>query len=137
MAFARGLQFLLRSKAFIARNPGVTFTHLWKAKQFSSLAAARGRCSHDKLQNRLPSTSQVMRYVSSSTTTVERDDEEHMLSITWWDRQPAQFPYVWLRDSCQCPQCYDSNSPARLLQMHNLDVDCKPKDIKVNFFFLI
>ncbi|KAI8507040.1 Gamma-butyrobetaine dioxygenase, partial [Branchiostoma belcheri] len=36
------------------------------------------------------------------------------------------FPYVWLRDNCQCQQCFNPDSHARLLLMADLDVRISP-----------
>ena len=42
-----------------------------------------------------------------------------------------EYPAVWLRDNCQCPNCYNKHANARLLLMKNLDIEVQPKHISV------
>ncbi|XP_059046936.1 gamma-butyrobetaine dioxygenase-like [Achroia grisella] len=39
------------------------------------------------------------------------------------------FPYVWLRDNCQCEMCFHQSARSRILDWSNFDLDVKPRDV--------
>jgi gamma-butyrobetaine dioxygenase len=43
----------------------------------------------------------------------------------------GKFHYVWLRDNCQCPQCVHPDSRQKLHSSGDINLDVKPKSIKV------
>ncbi len=50
------------------------------------------------------------------------------LVVNWSDGdRPTMdcFPFVWLRDNCQCPECFHPVSKGRLFLMRDLEVDIK------------
>ncbi|XP_078583873.1 gamma-butyrobetaine dioxygenase-like [Branchiostoma floridae x Branchiostoma japonicum] len=49
-----------------------------------------------------------------------------MVEVEWSDGGVSSFPYVWLRDNCQCPQCFKPDSCSRLVLMSDLDVNVSP-----------
>ena len=59
---------------------------------------------------------------------VKQHDDEGMLEI----QGEQKYPYVWLRDNCLCPECYQPSSKERLLLMQQLDPDIKPSQVKVS-----
>ncbi|XP_071974648.1 gamma-butyrobetaine dioxygenase [Engystomops pustulosus] len=54
---------------------------------------------------------------------VETLDAERFVCVHWEDGGHSLYPYVWLRDNCQCPQCFLHSAKARKLPIENLDVD--------------
>lgn len=40
-----------------------------------------------------------------------------------------KFPYVWLRDNCQCEQCFHNTAKSRILDWTKFDLNVKPKDV--------
>ncbi|CAG0917145.1 unnamed protein product [Notodromas monacha] len=53
------------------------------------------------------------------------------LEVSWGNGEVARYPWVWLRDNCQCPKCFQPSAKARLLVMKDLDVDCFPSEVKL------
>ena len=49
----------------------------------------------------------------------------NVLSITWNEKVTEKYPAVWLRDNCQCPQCYQASAFARLHVMQKVDTEIK------------
>ncbi|KAI8519039.1 Gamma-butyrobetaine dioxygenase [Branchiostoma belcheri] len=49
-----------------------------------------------------------------------------VVEVEWSDGGVSRFPYVWLRDNCQCQQCFNPDSRARLVLMADLDVRLSP-----------
>ena len=41
------------------------------------------------------------------------------------------YPYVWLRDNCQCEQCFHPSLYTRLLLVTNLDLDIAPMETEI------
>ena len=42
------------------------------------------------------------------------------------------FPYVWLRDNCQCPECFHPVSQGRLLLLNDLDVEVTAAEVTLS-----
>lgn len=70
----------------------------------------------------------------SAATLVEArlDDERRMMTLVWNDEEVTDYPYLWLRDSCQCEACFDEGPCARRLLVHELDIDSKPVHIQMD-----
>ena len=55
--------------------------------------------------------------------------DEHGLVNVAWDGINGimdKYPSVWLRDNCQCPECFDPSSRQRKLLLRNLDSEIQP-----------
>lgn len=72
---------------------------------------------------------------------VEALDANHFVCIHWEDGGKSLYPSVWLRDNCQCPDCFLHSAKARKLPLEDLDVEIGVKDITltdrkkvINFF---
>ena len=61
--------------------------------------------------------------------------ESRMLEIVWPGEGADVFPLVWLRDCCQCSNCFDSEFKARKTLMTDLDLEVKALDVKVSHYF--
>ena len=42
-----------------------------------------------------------------------------------------QFPWVWLRDSCQCKQCFEPISSCRVINLTEWDLNVRPVGVQV------
>lgn len=42
-----------------------------------------------------------------------------------------EFPIIWLRENCQCPECFNHSAMARSFLMENLDLSIKIKEVEV------
>ncbi|XP_019375035.1 PREDICTED: gamma-butyrobetaine dioxygenase [Gavialis gangeticus] len=60
---------------------------------------------------------------------VEALDANHFVCIHWEDGGKSLYPSVWLRDNCQCPDCFLHSAKARKLPFEDLDVDIGVKGI--------
>ena len=69
---------------------------------------------------------------SYTITSADYDDNRDTIAVTWDIRVTTEFPAVWLRDNCQCPQCFHESAIARNIVMNTLDVDIKPAELKVS-----
>ncbi|KAM8939166.1 gamma-butyrobetaine dioxygenase [Pelodytes ibericus] len=56
-------------------------------------------------------------------------DPERFVCVRWEDGDQSFYPFVWLRDNCQCPLCFLQSAKARQLPIENLDVNTEVKDI--------
>lgn len=48
-----------------------------------------------------------------------------------------EFPIIWLRDNCQCSECYNSETFARIIDWDNFDFDVKPETVDVRLSYLL
>lgn len=46
--------------------------------------------------------------------------------------QQEEYPWVWLRDNCQCSKCYEPISQCRIVNLTEWDLDIKPRDVQVD-----
>ena len=80
------------------------------------------------------SFSQSRRCLTSSTADV--DVTSRYVTVTYSDGTTDKFPFLWLRDNCQCEECFNPHSLARSFLMKDLRLDITPKSVKVNTFFV-
>ncbi|XP_048448879.1 gamma-butyrobetaine dioxygenase-like [Rhincodon typus] len=59
----------------------------------------------------------------STIKKVEAVDKQRCITVHWDDGNHSQYPYVWLRDNCQCPQCFLPSAKARKLPIEDLDMN--------------
>lgn len=67
--------------------------------------------------------------MSTAIQKVEAPDAEHLVRVHWEDGSESRYPCVWLRDNCQCPDCFLSSAKARRLLFEDLDVDIVAKEV--------
>lgn len=48
-----------------------------------------------------------------------------------------KYPAIWLRDNCQCDQCYHKGSNSRTVNWCNFDVNVNPDKVWVSLKMLI
>ncbi|XP_037792095.1 uncharacterized protein LOC119587436 [Penaeus monodon] len=78
-------------------------------------------------QFRLASTSSdAARKAQVLVAAAEPDGEAAMLKIHWGDSKTDIYPFIWLRDNCQCPQCFASSSLSRIILLQDLSRDVHP-----------
>uniref|UniRef100_A0A1B6E3F2 Gamma-butyrobetaine dioxygenase n=1 Tax=Clastoptera arizonana TaxID=38151 RepID=A0A1B6E3F2_9HEMI len=46
-------------------------------------------------------------------------------------QEEYRFPYIWLRDNCQCSECFHTPSKSRIINAEHFDFDIKPQEIEV------
>jgi gamma-butyrobetaine dioxygenase len=56
-------------------------------------------------------------------------DGSHLMQVLWHDGAESLYPSVWLRDNCQCSECYLGSAKARKLLLEALDVNISIKDL--------
>ncbi|KAI8513908.1 Gamma-butyrobetaine dioxygenase [Branchiostoma belcheri] len=59
------------------------------------------------------------------------NEAARMVEVEWSDGGVSRFPYVWLRDNCQCPQCFNPDSLSRRVLMNDLDVNVSPVRVEL------
>merc|ERR1712032_91202 len=48
------------------------------------------------------------------------------------DGKEEEFPWVWLRDNCQCTQCYEAISRCRIHNLTEWEIGVKPSKVEVD-----
>ncbi|KAM6159303.1 gamma-butyrobetaine dioxygenase [Rhynchocyon petersi] len=56
-------------------------------------------------------------------------DGGHLMEILWHNGAGSLYPAIWLRDNCQCSDCYLDSAKARKLLIEGLDVNIGIKDL--------
>lgn len=51
------------------------------------------------------------------------------LHVDWTDKSEDRYPFGWLRDNCQCPECHHPVSKSRQVLLKTLDPHIKPKSV--------
>uniref|UniRef100_UPI00398F3D0E gamma-butyrobetaine dioxygenase n=1 Tax=Pristiophorus japonicus TaxID=55135 RepID=UPI00398F3D0E len=65
----------------------------------------------------------------SAVQQVEAFDKQRCITVHWEDGSHSLYPYVWLRDNCQCPQCFLPSAKARKLPIKDLDVNISAEKV--------
>ncbi|MCR9215450.1 MAG: TauD/TfdA family dioxygenase [Proteobacteria bacterium] len=50
--------------------------------------------------------------------------------VTWPDGQTTDYPFIWLRDNCQCPKCFHPSTHERLLFTAAIDPEITPTSVE-------
>lgn len=56
--------------------------------------------------------------------------ETRVLSYQREDHKQSCFPFVWMRDNCQCENCFHLQSQARKINCETFDVNAEPIEAK-------
>ena len=59
--------------------------------------------------------------------------DRRMIELKWHTGEEMLFPYIFLRDSCQCESCFHPFTKARLVLMKDLKVDSFSITIQARF----
>ncbi|CAH3127713.1 unnamed protein product, partial [Porites lobata] len=63
---------------------------------------------------------------------VQQAGGSRMLNVTWNNDTVSRFPFVFLRDNCQCSECFHESSLQRTYDTFNkLDMDIQPQRVEV------
>ena len=71
-----------------------------------------------------------MSVAAHTVQAVTVDQRREMLITQWSDGTQAEFPFLWLRDNCQCSSCFHKSAIQRLFVMENLNVNVQPTDVQ-------
>ncbi|XP_053245446.1 gamma-butyrobetaine dioxygenase [Podarcis raffonei] len=103
------------------------------------LQAQNGKHSHQKhfslsrrpWQHSMPGTTQTAQAfnMSAAIHKVEALEANQFICVHWEDGSKSLYPSVWLRDNCQCPECFLHSAKARKLLLENLDVNVGAKNV--------
>ncbi|XP_076066288.1 gamma-butyrobetaine dioxygenase-like [Oratosquilla oratoria] len=53
------------------------------------------------------------------------------VKVEFFDGEPSEYPYVWLRENCQCSSCFNASAIARAFLLEELDLTITPKDVQL------
>ncbi|XP_068238020.1 gamma-butyrobetaine dioxygenase-like [Palaemon carinicauda] len=53
------------------------------------------------------------------------------IEVAFGDKTRSLYPHVWLRENCQCHQCFNGDAIARVILVDELDLNIKPKEIQL------
>ena len=58
-------------------------------------------------------------------------DDQGLICVAWEGVRGKvdRYPSVWLRDNCQCSDCFDPSSRQRKLLLRNLDANIQPASL--------
>ena len=61
----------------------------------------------------------------------QRNDE--FITVAWADGTKWRYPFIYLRDNCQCEECYHEGSHMRILELASsgISADISPFAVKV------
>jgi len=73
-------------------------------------------------------------YAKLSAVTITKtqlNSTERRLEVTWNDGEQTSYPYIWLRDNCQCSVCFHAPTATRRVHFHNTDFNVMPQNVEV------
>lgn len=64
---------------------------------------------------------------------IEESPAKKMVNVTWQDNTSNVYPYIYLRDNCQCPECFFKDSSQRLVDVvRDVDINVKPAKVEMS-----
>ena len=60
-----------------------------------------------------------------------RNLDKFVPQINWSSGHCSRYPFVWLRDNCQCELCFHPVSLSRTFYLKDLDTEVRPLDVQV------
>ena len=63
--------------------------------------------------------------------------ERRMVEARWEGGETTVYPYIWLRDNCQCHTCFHPYTLARNTLMSKVPANAEPQEMKVNLSITI
>ena len=104
------------------------------------LPAVFSNAKQNYSQNFMGISSQLAKFSTSVnpkpiSVTVANNYKSECVELKWTGKESYQYPYLWLRDNCQCPNCYNASSKSRRLLMRDLSPKSAPEEIKVSICF--
>ncbi|KAF9816725.1 hypothetical protein SFRURICE_018605 [Spodoptera frugiperda] len=97
-----------------------------RSGQHVNMFALRLVTSATKFAKTLPSASCIKTIHTVNVLFKNKTDDLLSVDIRG---ESLQFPYVWLRENCQCEQCYHTSAKSRILDWNNFDLNVKPKNV--------
>lgn len=70
----------------------------------------------------------VLRLDKFHTNSLLRSEFKDVMKIEI-NGKVLQFPYVWLRDNCQCEQCFHPSAKSRIIDWSKFDLNVQPKNV--------
>ncbi|XP_077979918.1 gamma-butyrobetaine dioxygenase-like [Glandiceps talaboti] len=109
---------------------------IWKGRQSSVCGITptmwRNTTSHSSIMPINQYTTQRGIPLKPIFKEFERCDSKKELKLQWDDGHTYEYPYVWLRDNCACPLCFDAGIKQRIFTMNNLDLDIVPSHVTLS-----
>ncbi|KAG0716176.1 Gamma-butyrobetaine dioxygenase [Chionoecetes opilio] len=65
-----------------------------------------------------------------SSGVVSSSLQNEFMDVKFGDGTSGQLPFVWLRDNCQCPECFSVEAQGRKLLYHDLDIEVQPTKVQ-------
>ncbi|XP_068085044.1 gamma-butyrobetaine dioxygenase [Anabrus simplex] len=65
-------------------------------------------------------------------TKVEVNNDKDTIDVILLDGSCLQYPWVWLRDNCQCPSCFIPHLHSRTIHWKYFDVTVKPTKVDID-----
>jgi hypothetical protein len=62
---------------------------------------------------------------------VNSAQQRRQLDVKWQHGEVTSYPFVWLRDNCHCPLCYNQTAKSRCQLVSDLPLDAYPLHTKV------
>ncbi|MPC53614.1 Gamma-butyrobetaine dioxygenase [Portunus trituberculatus] len=69
--------------------------------------------------------------VGATISAVDFQPDEKILKVRWASGDVDSYPYLWLRDNCQCTKCFHPMSQSRRVMLKDLSLSLNCKDIKL------
>lgn len=73
-----------------------------------------------------------MSRLSPTISVATPQNDNSMLEVKWDDGVSDSYPYIWMRDNCQCSECFHQSSKGRMILLDELKLSVSPTSVTVN-----
>ncbi|XP_071533113.1 gamma-butyrobetaine dioxygenase-like isoform X1 [Panulirus ornatus] len=121
----------LRVRARLALTSHLTTTSLPAAQNMCIREVSMGQAVASQHLIRDSGNQDCLGKASVTMHSAAANSTSTMLQVCWAEGGMDLFPYVWLRDNCQCPSCFHPTTLSRKISMEDLNLDIIPTSIQM------
>ncbi|XP_046963775.1 gamma-butyrobetaine dioxygenase [Vanessa cardui] len=88
----------------------------------------RIQCANKFISRQMEIIKQIKTSKFHTNSIFKQRDSKDVMNIEI-NGKTLQFPSVWLRDNCQCEQCFHQSAKSRIIEWSKFDLNVKPNDV--------
>ena len=122
-----GLRKLFQSARSLAFAGSINTANLLRSQQTSKFSAALG----EQLSENYRGNNNNNNNNRNNIINIEDNQDDRLLKVTWEDGEEHLYPHLFLRDHCQCPDCFHPATKSRRLNtVETVDIGIQISDVK-------
>ena len=103
----------------------------YHVRSFGKLQSPLKIC-HNTLTTKAAEQRNAVAVRSESVVSASVDQGSRLVKTEWSNGRKLNYPFIWLRDNCQCESCFHPSTKTRIALLRNLDLNAEPEGLQVS-----